>query len=574
MSIRDTLLTAYADGNLLDGIATLASQDHESMSDEVSNLHNSAEIDFVGACLSDELDRLSQDSYFPLQRVFCDSLPKIECPVKDAATACIRVFEKINPDLTAGLVFRALREWFQQRPSRAEEGLTLIRLDNDRWSSLVRPVLLAGAAQDAGRYTEEALALSRQTHSTIPLDALSVLGTIVPVDDSALLQQVINRFNEVIDTMRTENDVARVIRSAVSLLERIGDPVTPDVERIFDKVCKKPTASVRRVIADELFMRRKLFTDAMMDVSLQALQNTDKQDQEAIKYIDLMLSQWDFDRDRERVLGFLQNFFSDREDPCDIGQLSNFSHKVSNGSGEVLGWYVVSLLLTGNHRLCIAAEGLLPYQETRDGLDIDLAQFDLGSSWVPFLARKVIGYCLLKRECASALLLSCLRCVSDQERHTLEKIVFDHFLMNYLQAMEWLEAAVSENDPAEESVERLSARINQYVDELSELGTCAAFAPSELERRLQGYRQGDFWRDVQKKAQQMSILSIVAHKVTVLYGSGSITDVYDKDGKGQRRREMKFGEYQHIAEFPRLRAIDPVALSYITHSFQIEPRPS
>ena len=573
MSIRDTLLTAYADGNLLDAVAALASQDHESISDEVSSLHNSGEIDFVRGCLSDELDRLSQDSYFPLQRVFCDSLPRIECPVMDAATASIRLFEKGGNDGTAGLVFRALRKWFEQRLSRAEEGLTLLRLDNDRWSSLVRPVLLAGAAHDAGRFSAEALALSCQTHSTIPLDALSVLGAIVPGDDTALLQQVINRFYEVIDTTDTEHDVASTLRSALHLLERIGDSVATDVERLLVRVCENPTPSVRRVIADELFMRRKVFTDAMIVASLRALQNTDKQDQEAIKSIDRTLYQWDVDRDRERVLRFLQKLLSHRDDPVDIDQLSNLSHKLTNGSGEVLGWYVVSLLLTGDHRLCIAADRLLPYQETRDGLDIDLAPFELGSSWIPFLARKVLGYCLLKRESASALLLSCLRSVSDEERSTLEGIVFDHFLMNYLQAIEWFQAALSENDPAEESVERLSASLKQYVDDLSELGICPAFAPSELERRLQGYRQGDFWRDVQKKAEQVSILSIVAHKVTVLHGSGSIADVYEKDGKGHRRREMKFAEHEHIVEFPRLNAIDPVGLSYITHRFQIEPQP-
>ena len=574
MSIRDTLLAAHGAGNLLDAVADLASQDHESIRNEVSSLHNSGEIDFVGVCLSDELDRLSQDSYFPLQRVFCDSLPKIECPAKDAATACIRLFERISPDLTAGLVFRALRNWFEQTPSRADEGLTLLRFDNDRWSSLVRPVLLAGAVHDASRFTAEALALSRQTHSTIPLDALSLLGAIVPGDDGALLQQVINRFDEVIDATDSDHDAASTVRSALHLLERIGGSVATDVERLLVRVCKNPTPSVRRVIADDLYMRRKLFTDAMMDASLQALQNTDKLDQETVRSIDLMLYKWDLDRDRNRVLRFLHNFLSHREDPVDIDQLRDFRHKLTNGSGELLGWYVVSLLLTGDHRLCIVADKLLPYQETRDGLDIDLAPFELASSWIPFLARKVLGYCLLKRESASALLLSCLRCVSIEERPALEELVFDHFLMNYLQAMEWFEAALSSNDPAEESVERLSASINQYVDDLTAMGVCPAFAPSDRQRQLQRYRQADFWRKVQDKSEEGSLLSLVGHKATVLYGSGSIAYVYDKDGKGPHRKEMQFVEHKYTAEIPRLDAIDPVSLRYVTHRFQTEPPPS
>ena len=574
MSIRDTLLAAYSAGNLLDAVAALASQDHKSIRDEVSSLHNAGEIDFVGGCLSDELDRLSQDSYFPLQRVFCDSLPKIECPVMDAATASIRLFEKGGTDGTVGLVFRALCKWFEQTLSRAEEGLTLLRFDNDRWSSLVRPVLLAGAAHDAGRFTVEALALSRQTHSTIPLDALSVLGAIVPGDDDVLLQQVINRFNEVIDATDSDHDAASTVRSALHLLERIGDSVATDVERLLVRVCKKPTPSVCRVIADDLYMRRKFFTDEMIDASLQALQNTNKEDVVAIKSIDLMLYQWNVDRDRERVLRFLQNLLSNRDDPVDIDQLRNFRHRLTNGSGELLGWYVVSLLLTGDHRLSIVADKLLPYPETRDGLDIDLAPFELGPRWIPFLARKILGYCLLKRESASALLLSCLRCVAIEERPALEELVVDQFLMNYLQAMEWFEAALSSNDPAEESVERLSASINQYVDDLTAMGVCPAFAPSDRQRQLQRYRQADFWRKVQDISEEGSLLSLVGRKATVLYGSGSIVYVYDKDGKGPHRKEMQFVEHKYTAEIPRLDAIDPVSLRYVTHRFQTEPPPS
>ncbi len=409
---------------------------------------------------------------------------------------------------------------------------------------------------------------------TIPLDALAVLGAIVPGDDVSLIQLVINRFNEVIDTTDFDHYAASTIRSSLHLLERIGGSVANDVERLLVRICKNPTPSVRRVIADNLYMRRKILTDAIMDASFQALQNTDKQDREAIRSIDLMLYQWDLDRDRERVLRFLRNFLSHREDPVDIDQLRDFRQKLTNGSGKLLGWYVVSLLLTGDYRLCISADKLLPYQETRDGLDIDLAPFELGSSWIPFLARKILGYCLLKRESASALLLSCLRCVSIEERTALEELVLDHFLMNYLQAMEWFEAALSSNDAAEESVERLSASVNQYVDDLTALGGCPAFAPSDRQRQLQRYRQADFWRNVRDKSEEGSLLSLIGHKSTVLYGSGSIAYVYDKDGKGPHRKEMQFVGHEYTAEIPRLDAIDPVSLRFVTHRFQTEPPPS
>ena len=574
MSISDTLLAANADGTLLEAVSALASRERKSVADLLATLHNSGEIDFLATCRSEELDRLSQQAFFPLHRVFCECLPKIDCSAAHAATACTRMFEKASTDLTAGLSFRALTEWFQRSPGRAEEGLTLIRDDTGIQAALVRPVLLAGATHDAKRFTAEAVELSQPPQSPIRLDALSVLGKIAPKDDTRLLKRVIERFGEVVDAPASDIDTATAIQAALDLLNRLGDVVVGDVENLLVNACKNPTPTVRRVLADGLRTGQNNYTDIMIDASFEAIGHTNKQDTATIREIDLLLYQYDLDADRKRVLELLQKLLSYRDDAIEIDQLKNFRHKLRDGSGEVLGWFVVSLLLTGDRRPCIAADRLLPYQQTCAGLDIDLGPFALGPSWIPFLARKILGYCLLKQESASALLLSCLRTVSDGERPELEELIMNHFLINYSTAIEWFETALSQDDPAKESVERLSASLKRYVDELSELGFCPAFAPSERERQLQRYRQGDFWRGVQEKANQHSILSIAARKATVLYGTAAIVYVYDKDNKGPHRKEIPFVPHEYKVEFPALDAIDPVGLSYVTYGFQLESPPS
>ena len=311
----------------------------------------------------------------------------------------------------------------------------------------------------------------------------------------------------------------------------------------------------------------------MSDASFEALRLADKQDADTIREIDLLLYQSDLDADRKRVLEFLKALLAHGDDSIEIDQLRNFRHNLKSASGELLGWYVVSLLLTGDHKLCNAAFNLLPYQETRDGLDIDLAPFSLGPSWIPYLARKVLGYCLATRESAAALLLSCLRSVSENERAELEGLIMDHFLLNYLTVIEWFESAISQNDPAKESVDRLSVSLKRYLNDLSHSGICDAFAPSERERQLQRNRDEDLWRDIHKKAQEHSILSTIAHTETVLYGSGSIAYVYDKDNNGPRREEIPFITHEHSAEYPRLYALDPVGLNYASSRFRSEPPP-
>ena len=80
-------------------------------------------------------------------------------------------------------------------------------------------------------------------------------------------------------------------------------------------------------------------------------------------------------------------------------------------------------------------------------------------------------------------------------------------------------------------------------------------------------------QDVHKKAEQKSIFSFVAHKSILLYGSASVANIQDADGK-THRQEMRFAEHQHFFEFPRLSVIDPVGLHFRINRFKSERPPS
>ena len=312
----------------------------------------------------------------------------------------------------------------------------------------------------------------------------------------------------------------------------------------------------------------------MVDATFSALQYTNRHDIQTVRGIDLALDQWDLDSDRTRVFRFLVSLLTQEDESPDLETLNNFRHQLQNQPGDVLGWYVVSLLLTGESALCEAADRLLPYNETRHGLDIDLDTFSLTPPSVLYLARKILGYCILNKESAAALLLSCLRTVTEQNRAELEELVFSHLCLNYLTAIECLETAISDDDRAKQSVERISKRVQVYVAKLEQQGTCTAFRPSDRERRLQGYRRTDFQRDVRKKAEQGSLLWSLAAKATILYGTSSIAYVYTDAHSEPHRQEVAMRSFEHLFEFPRLEAIDPVGFQYHIRLFRSETPPS
>ena len=571
---RDDIIAANSEGTLVETIGSAGYSQREALANLLSELHNTEEIDFLASCISGQLDTISGNPFIVFQSVFCRTLPLVLCPAEAAMNAYTQVCKKAGANLSAGLAYDALREWFQQRPERAEEGLAVLNRDMDDQTRAARPLLLAGANQDAQKYAEVALKLSTQARPHIRSDALWALGRVVPKDDEHLLHRALSRFSEVVDGPHSDQDMAVAVESALHLLHRTDGNLLDAVQSLLEKAKRSPTPLIRQALASSLLDYRSVYSEPMIDATLAALQTANREEINTVQTIDLLLCQWDIDNDRDRVLRFLSNLLGSRDDAVKSDAVGNFLNHIQNQAGEVLGWYSVSLLLTGDDSLCAVAEKLLPYKETRLGLDVDLSPFALDTPWLAYLSRKIIGYCLFKKESAAALLLSCLRATPEPDRAEIESLIYDYFLMNYLTGIECFENATFEDDPARKSVSRLSQTLKSYMDSLSRLGTCPAFKPTERERQLQGYRQADFWRNVQKRAEENSLLSLIAHKSTILYGTASIAYVYTGDGDGPHRQEIPMASHEHVAEFPRLHAIDPVSLSYTIYRFRSEPRPA
>ena len=506
MTTPEDLIAASDAGTLLETIAATSREQFESVGPMLADLHNRGDIDFLAAFEPSSLADVSARSIRSLQSNFRQVLPLIDCRAEAAEAACRNMFERLAGDGAADQVYESLSQWFRRDPGRAEEGLALIERDPTTHRRLVRPVLLAGAIHDADRYVQVAFRLSNDPRSPVRLDALWSLGRVVPADNEPLITRTLERFNEVIDAPDSDEDTAIVVEATLDLLCRTDGRIVDAVESLLEKASGSQTPSSRYTLATGLLDHRCHYSEAMIDATLAALQHTTRHETHTAKSIDWILYQWDLDADRRRVFAFLVELFNQGQDALDFETLSDFRHQLRDQPGHVLGWYVVSLLLTGEHALCTAAERLLPFNETREGFDIDLSPFSLSPRWVLYLARKILGYGILNMDGAAALLLSCLRAMPEPDRVELEELVLAHFLMNYWNAIDWFEATISDGDRAKQSVDQLSSRLREYVTELERHGFCPAFQPSERERQLQGYRQADFWRAVHKKAEQGSLL--------------------------------------------------------------------
>ena len=570
---RRLIRSAAEDGSLLQHLSTIRFDAMETVSKALADMHNAGDLDLLDSLQHGELDADVTHVFHRVLEVFQRTLPLIDCDVSDAVAAVNSVNRRLTIAGVAATAHPALHGWLQEEVSRPKQALSLVMRDSTPNDGVLRAVLTAGGETDPDEFTSQAVTLSLDPSPTTREAALFALGRIVPLDNDTLLDRTLKRLEQAVTTPATECETQAAVETALAFFERAPDRLASKVEPIIVRVSAEVSPSIRNALALGLLRHRAILSTNMIDAIFSALGHADVTELETVSNIDLVLYHWDVDADRDRVCTLIQSLLTHHDNPLSVSNLDNFRHRLAEAEAQLLGWYVFSLLSSGDDRLCEAAAELLPYKEARPGIDIDLSATTLASGWIPYLARKVLAYCLLKKECAAGLLLSCLRAVCEEHRDQLERDILDSFLINYLDSIEFFKSAVAAGDPAKRSIERLARRLKSYERDLERIGTCASFTPSERERRLQAYRHRDFMQDVHKKAEQKSIFSLVAHKSILLYGSASIANVQGADGN-THRQEMRFAELQHSFEFPRLYVIDPVGLHFRINRFKAEGPPS
>ena len=574
MYLRDIIISANSDGTLLRTIAKKWCDHHEELLEPVAALHNSAQIDLVSACASEEINAVPCEYLFGLQRVFYQVLPDLECNVKDAVEACRVLYEKVSTDGAAGYIYEGLQKWLEKDEQRVGQALTESEGKNDLGGNVTRCCLLAGASFDLAKYSKLAIQTSKRAETEKRRGAIIAIGHMSLEENDRNLNGVLERIHELLREPLSDQDCGFAIEAASNVLGRLGRTLVDRVEPLLYSACDHPSPISRQAIAHGLLSNSQLYTEDMVTASFEALRETGGSEAATIQLIDSVLYGWDLAIDRERVRDFLIPLIGRELDGIDFNDLRQLQHKMEQDAGDILGWFVVCLLLTGDHRLSEFANSMLPFREVKVGLDIDVGSLAPNSRWILFLAKKVIGYCLINRDSTGMLLTACLRAVPEEEQAELEDLIFEYYLINYPGAIKILEDTVSDQEPARACVGRLKDRISGYLDALGRHGSCSAFDPTERERWLQVHRNIDFWREAQEKAERQSIFYQVAHKAVLLYGTRSIVYAYAGEGQERLRQEVALGSHEFRAEFPRLEAIDPVGHQWALTSFRSEPTPS
>ncbi|MGE0741615.1 MAG: hypothetical protein AB7O98_09750, partial [Hyphomonadaceae bacterium] len=537
-------------------------------------LHDKDRRNIVSQFRGAVLDALETNAFFRVQQIFCDFLPLIDDTVENVAASVRALVSKAQGDLAGSRPNVAFLQWCRQTADRAREGIDLVEARPTDDLGVTSFILQAGFDHDPKAYVAKAIGMTKNEHQHIRYAAMTALGRMALNGAKTLETQTLDTLEDIIRTNRSPVETAIALDATLSLLKANPGVVSKKATQLLKLASGHASPNLRYICSQALFFNRQELEDEAINVVLDILSKTPREETGAIENIDVALSNWDLSGDRERIFGFIRALMSGREQAVDIVALDSFLHSMRSGPAPRAAWFVASLLLTGDHRLCTAASVIAQNEEAHGEFDLDLTAFGLNDAWLLYFAQKAAGYLTLHPRVLLGMLVSACRAAGVQTADMIADIIFDPLLLNYgsIEANLARLAAVSDAR-IKRVLRRVLRRYKSNRDDLKRVGVVAEFRPTDRELHLEWEHQKDFWREVNKAAEQQSVFMSIMPKSILLYGSHAVIYVYRDAASPPVRTEMELKGQSMSFEMPALSTLMPVGLSYRTFLFRNATRP-
>jgi hypothetical protein len=534
---------------------------------DLINLHNSGLIDVLETARRIEQSPISQTDFFNVQQVYVDIIPELEDEIAAMIQAVQALVARGANDLAAGRPNGAFRIWAEKR-GRARAILDEIQPTDLKNAAYLFLALLALAKDEAEAALTQAINFLASQNLSAQLGGAKAIGNM-QLATTEERKRALDALEAALTAGAEDNLVANILTSAVEIVRK-GKSEEERAIRLIDSMCLNAgDQTIHSAISTLMFQEGDLSTAVVASLTRIArkvrLQNTG-----SIDYLNAAASKLVRQNRINEALEIIAPVIVANRELSSFDQLDSFAYSLLNLEDERLGLIIIGWLLSLDRALGEAARGLVG--KHHGGflvLEFDPASLNLSDNQLIVAAHRAIGFLFMYPVTAASLVLSLLDVASDKGRLVIEEILFEPLLINFSgELSDWMRAKTSLSSSAQVVIiERLLARLDEYLDGLHKVGNISEFRPSERERLIENHRQQESMRQTHKEAQKKSILMSIVSRSVLLYGSQSVSYVSDPNGKKQRR-EMKLKTYKHSIEAPRLDILEPFDLDYTLRLFR------
>lgn len=569
---NDQLIQSTKDGNFLEIINDWYQHyngEQKALSKQLALLHNDGSINLIT-----EFSKLNNDGkreFFSVRHILEDALPSINSSVLEVMQCVKYLTTEAGNDMAAGMLYSPFTQFCEASLDRPENVLTLaINSSNEELFDFIAPALRAGANLNLSRFVRKAIELTDHNNLKIRARAVYALGNINYESNLSLINDVIESLKTVIRVEYDSQVYQSVVKSSFYLYLADESKEQEVCELIVSALVEKNEYEVHAA-SELLFRETKKLPNSILNILLEALQNTNPKNTGTIDNIDYGLQYLVKANQIEKVLPLLEHLIVNNKDEILITQFDSLTYAVLENK-NLLNSLVTKWLLSKKIALCKAVFDLINSVHGNDiGLSADLNILDGHTNEVFFLVRKAIGWLFTKPVSTASFIVSLIEQASDEEQSEIAQLLFHPLLISYPGSSKQylLDISPELSQKSQVIISKALETLGNYHDGLNAAKDIPELWPKHSQRETHFRHFSRQMSDAHKEAQKHSIFGKLVKNSVLLYGNKSINYIQGPENK-QTRQEIPLQKISHSIEFPSLENIDPHSLDYMLRTFRVE----
>jgi len=567
------LITAYQENRLIDAAYNLSLGGEENWSVTgklLSELHNKGDIDILKSYLSLRNYKRNCPEFSASLLFFDNVLPTLDASVKQVMLCVKHLVNEAGSDV-AVRIYGSFIKFLLTSHMKPRQALDVIRPSPAEWHGFICPTITVGARINPEKYLGHAIELTSHEIPEVGINAIRSLGCISYQWPSPLPKRAIEEIVRISEEKHNDEYMAAVVEAASSLA-KLDASLVDSVYGAISNALRKGSDKVLHATTWVFGFKANDIPHEILHLIISFFPRVKAKNKESIDNIDCILGTL-FKQDRVQAIKCMEEILIQNADTLSINAFDNFIFEVQSGDLDTLNYMLTRWFIKGDRVLCMAIEEIIGKHGYEPPLKVHLETLpNTNRATFTFLARKAIGYLLLKPVSVSSIIISLLRNTKDQGLMSmLGDLLLNLVLLDYPGSVKkFLESRQSkEPEHVKEVIESVLSRLELYLEKIRGIGEIPELWPALKQR--EAYMR-NFSRQVlesYEEANKDSVFSSIFTEQVILYGR-SATIYVGQPHSTSSRMEVPMQEHSVEMEFPGRYNFDPFGMDYTRRVFRGE----
>jgi len=377
---------------------------------------------------------------------------------------------------------------------------------------------------------------------------------------TAAVQRILEMWGAAEDPSTQANCLSALVQRFAANPQKWSQTITD----VINEIDCEPIPEIQSVILTTLLYKSDLLSESQLELLLTRSRVIDPKHKEFIKQLDHIVSIHGAKLTEQRVSNTVYSVLVNSKGGLSLRDFDMFCNRLRKADCSTRDALLLEWLCAGDKFVCTDLGSLYAEIYGRElTTNIDFESKELSDTKLIRICRLSVISFRLAPKTTTRILIAAMRSANNVAITEISEILINHVALSSPSDVKntILELKSKQPKPIKKTLEDITSHLDQYLTDIQSIGYVPELQPSSLERQLSRERAAFNMRESNKLASENSIMSLIATKSTLLFGSGSVS-YFPIDESGElKRNEMLMSTQSISMSFPRNDLVDPTGWS-------------